>query len=61
MQVSFDDPTIVKFVRHIISTSPPSFKVACVMMPFLIESTTGQEALIMAGKNVNIDAKECLC
>ena len=47
MQVSFDDPTIVKFVRHIISTSPPSFKVACVMMPFLMESTTGQEALII--------------
>jgi len=47
MQVIFADPTNVKFVRHVISTSPPSFKVACVMIPFFIESTTGQEAIIM--------------
>ena len=51
MHVSFADPTNVKFVRHFISTSPPSFKVAYVMIPLFIESTTGQEAIIiMTGK-----------
>ena len=47
MQVSFADPTNVKFVRHAISTSPLSFKVARVMIPFFIESTTVQEAIVI--------------
>ena len=47
VQVSFADPTNVKFVRHAIWTSPPSFKVVCVMIPFFIESTTVQEAVII--------------